>query len=189
VDRAMLADAQDSYRQALERRPADLGALRGAADTSTALNGWRVSTDAYLEIVRRVTDHPRMDPMLLSYSGWSHLCLGKADAAVRLLVNSQAGHRDLSVQLDLAVAKLLSGRRTSAWNEYERWKQQVANVHILRRRGLVAVALNDLHFLSAVHPRHKAWSELPRVVGWLRAVAEGREVEETASADTPELPG
>jgi tetratricopeptide (TPR) repeat protein len=148
--------------------------LLGKEDEAQIHYGW------VIEQASEVTEEP--NARTYANVAWCYYGLGMFSEAVRLLTASASLSKGVSApsQFDIALALMCSGRHSHALREYSLALQLVEGKHVLRRRGLLDVALRNLQLAATMQPE-LAWE--PKVQ---KGLARLQEAWETTRKSTPQ---
>jgi tetratricopeptide (TPR) repeat protein len=149
-------DALKAYQSAVKLEPDNLWWHKGIANAFYLMGDRRRASNKYRWVLRRAEKHPQDpgDVSFLSLSGWCHYRLGNYEQAVELFKKvSSISVADIAYQFDLALSLIGCGRYAEAWDEYVRGVRRSSEQPVLRRRGLICVALDDLNVALKRQPR------------------------------------
>jgi tetratricopeptide (TPR) repeat protein len=141
--------AQHAYEEALRLAPGDLTWQMCLGEALHLLEREKEAS-GYYELVA-TQSRQEADEFVsaenLNNSGWCHYRLGQYSEAARLFIESLSlSSEALDIQFNLALALMCNRQYAVGLREYQRGLQRAeqAGVHVLRRRGLLSVAMTDL---------------------------------------------
>jgi tetratricopeptide (TPR) repeat protein len=133
------------YKMAIELNPMDIRSHMGLANTLRLTGDFDSASKEFLWIIDVLNKEPYLEGERLSLLGWCYCCMGEYHKGIRLYLEALDIIPDsISIRFDLALALLYSGKKEYALRDYLRGLDLADHEHILRIRGLLAVALNNL---------------------------------------------
>jgi tetratricopeptide (TPR) repeat protein len=173
-------EAAGAYRAALDQGlgyPEALHVHKGLGD-ALQLCGDPRAADEYRWVIAQAQEHTgEVNADLFATLGWCRYQLGHYDEAIRLYREALALYQDkISTQFDLALALLCSGRYGLAQGEYAKGFELIQSRDVLRQRGLLFIARDDLE--EAL----RAWPALETAVEVQALRAQLRDAYDTAAA-------
>lgn len=148
-----LDEARTAYEDALALDRDAMWAKEGLSNVLRRLGHTRQADRLCEEVVVEGRQRYELEEDLWELVGWCELRLGRYQDAVSTL--SEALRRDgrwIAVRFDLALALLFAGQRSRAFLEYSRGVHQAVNGGVVRLRGCLRVALDDLEESLAERP-------------------------------------
>jgi tetratricopeptide (TPR) repeat protein len=165
-------EAQQAYQAALDQKPGDpddLWTRKGFANALRLRGKAEAAAVEYRWVVDEAKRRGTMDASIMSLIGWCHYCLGNYDEAIRLFIEAISLDSDIiSAQFDVALSLMCSGRYELGLREYQRGLDLTDRKHVLRRRGLLYVALDDLREAITAQPDLKKVKEVREALKLLR---------------------
>jgi tetratricopeptide (TPR) repeat protein len=146
---AQVQESVDVYEEALRRQPSKTheALLRTHYGRALSLlSEWEAAKTQYRGAIHQTSEQTgEPDALMLATLGWCYYGIGQYTEAVSLLNSASSLNKGLIfTQFDSALTLMCGGRRKHAFREYRLALQLAEGKHILRRRGLVHVALCDL---------------------------------------------
>src|SRR5205085_1880558 len=139
------AAARDAYAKALELEPESLLWQGVIGNALWLLGRYDEAAAQYRLVLDQAKDITDADADLCSLKGWCYLRLKKSDEAIRLFLDALSLNPDsISDQFNLALTLLCGERVSLALHEYEKGLAQTKAKPLVRQRGLLQIAYNDL---------------------------------------------
>jgi tetratricopeptide (TPR) repeat protein len=148
-------NARAAYEKAIELDSGwgrwDLWYHKGRGNILYLLRNIEGSADEYRWVIEQATERTKgkdakLSADFLSLIGWCHYRLSHYDDALWMLSDALSlDARLVPVQFDLALVLMSDGHYGIALREYQRGVVLAKRYHPLRQRGLLGVALDDLH--------------------------------------------
>jgi tetratricopeptide (TPR) repeat protein len=179
-----LEEATGVYETALQRELSQVEELYLRANHGRALSLLGEEHRAAMEYRHAIEKGTKLaetrDADVLASLAWCYHGLEQYGESVRLLAPVLSLDRTLVfAQFDLALALLHSDRHRHALREYHLALQLTQATHVLRRRGLLHVALGDLEGAIAKRPRLARLDEVDEARRLLRYIQVNTEKEST----------
>ena len=179
-----LQEATGVYETALQKELSQVAELFLRTNHGRALSLRGEEHRATMEYRRAIEIGSKLtakwDADVLAYLAWCYFGLEQYSESVRLLAPALSLDRTLVfAQFDLALALLHTDRLRHALREYHLALQLTQAKHVLRRRGLLHVALCDLEAALAKRPRLARLDEVEEARRLLRNAQENTEKEST----------
>jgi tetratricopeptide (TPR) repeat protein len=139
-------DAQRVYEEALRLEPDNPYLLKASGNTLYLLDDVEGAREEYRSAIEQARKSvEERDAHSLALEGWCYYRLGEYDEAIQLFRDALSLDMNIVyVKFDLALTLMCYGQHHTARHEYDRALESTQSQHILRRRGLLHVALSDL---------------------------------------------
>lgn len=171
-----IKEAQQAYKSARSLNPRNLWVHKGIAETYYLLGDLKSSKDEYNKIIEKAEKRP--DEFYFDLVGWCYYRLYQYSAAAKFFVQALSlleaeDIMRLSIQFDLSLSLMCSERYELALQEYEKGLEMIGDKPLLRRCGLLSVALFDFKDTIKNNPELEKVKEAKKVLDLLeKALAE-----------------
>ncbi|VVB95981.1 Photosystem I assembly protein Ycf3 [uncultured archaeon] len=164
-------EARLVYETLIELNPDNLWAHKGLANAMRLLGDTKAAVNKYQWIIEQQEKRDVADAGTMNMTGWCYYQLEHYDKAIQLLTNALIlDPDDVSDQFDLALSLMCSGEHSKALQEYQRGLEKAQSKHVLHRRGLLYVALDDLKEALTTKPELRKVKEVQGVQKRLKMV-------------------
>lgn len=146
-------EARDAYERALKLNSFEVWTHKGLGNALRLLGDMEAATAKYRWVIEQANERDPTDVDMQDLMGWCHYAIGEYDAAIRYFRNVLDAYPDrVSARFDLALSLLCSGQYHEALDVYQRGLDDLEQKHVLRRRGLLYIAIDDLREAIAAVP-------------------------------------
>jgi tetratricopeptide (TPR) repeat protein len=165
-------EAREAYEAAHNLAPEDLYFNKGLGDSLYILRRVEEAEAKFRWVIDQATkanDDIRLDADIMSLVGWCHYRLGQYEDAVRYFIHALTLNNNMVyAHFDLALALMCDERYSRALREYKLTLQLAQSKHVLRRRALFHVALQDLKLTVERQQKLEKVEEVREVLSLLR---------------------
>ena len=139
------AEARHAYETAISLQEEDLWAHKGLANALDLLGETEAATDKYRYVIEKAEMRDLVSADDRSLIGWCQYKLGQYEEAEKIFEQSLSLNPNIiSTWFDLALSQMCGEKYSLGLLSYQRTLEMVARKHVLKRRGLLYVAMYDL---------------------------------------------
>lgn len=175
-------DAKKAYEAALEADPYNFWSQKGVANSLYVLGHVEEAKTRYNQILETLKNVEEVDAHMMALKGWCLYRVDQHNDAMRRLVDALSLNPTIIfAQFDLALVSMDSARYGLGLREYDRALELLETEHVLRRRGLLHVALKDLKIAIKNNPSLLEADETRQALKMMQ-----EEFEKTNATELPE---